>query len=149
MLMRFLVSSAAIVALCGCQPLLTKPDDELARGEATRSNIEETLADASKPEPIKPVETPPAAPPEPKPELPIEDRFDINCEATPAQAFFMALVDETPHNVVVHPDVEGEISLMLKDVTVKEVLDVVSEVYGYHYRRNAAGYSFMLWSRGR
>ena len=140
MLMRFLASGAAIVALCGCQSMLAKPDGEPARGETTRTNIEETLTDASEPEPIKVIETPRAAPSEPKPELPVEDRFDINCEATPAQAFFMALVDETPHNVVVHPDVDGEISLMLKDVTVKEVLDVVSEVYGYHYRRNAAGY---------
>jgi MSHA biogenesis protein MshL len=69
-----------------------------------------------------------------------EDRFDINTEGTPAKAFFMALVDETPHNIIVHPEVQGEISLMLKDVTVAEVLDIVSEVYGFHYRRNAAGY---------
>ncbi|MCP4300161.1 MAG: pilus (MSHA type) biogenesis protein MshL, partial [Gammaproteobacteria bacterium] len=43
-------------------------------------------------------------------------------------------------NIVVHPEVTGSISLMLQDVTVSEVLEVVSEVYGYNYRRGAAGY---------
>lgn len=69
-----------------------------------------------------------------------EHRFDINSDDTPAQAFFMALVDKTTHNIVVHPEVRGSISLMLKSVTVPEVLDVVSEVYGYSYRRGTAGY---------
>ena len=140
MLMRFLAGSAAIVALSGCESMLTMPGSDTPLGEMTRSSIEETLSEATNPVPAKTVEAPPAAPPEPKPALPVEDRFDINTEALPAQAFFMALVDETPHNVVVHPDVDGAISLMLKNVTVKEVLDIVSEVYGYHYRRNAAGY---------
>lgn len=140
MLMRFLAGSVAIVALSGCESMLAKPDAKGSMGEATRSSIEATLTEASEPKPARVTRMPPAAPPEPKPVQPAEDRFDINCEALPAQAFFMALVDETPHNVVVHPDVGGEISLMLKDVTVQEVLDVVSEVYGYHYRRSAAGY---------
>jgi MSHA biogenesis protein MshL len=71
---------------------------------------------------------------------PGDKRFNLNSEDTPAQAFFMALVDQTRHNIVVHPDVAGNISLMLQDVTVEEVLEVVSEVYGYNYRRGAAGY---------
>lgn len=140
MINRFLASGAVIFVLCGCESMLPRPADEPARGETTRSNIEQTLTDASSPEPAKKPAAPAAPPPKPAPKLPPEDRFDINCESTPAQAFFMALVDETPQNVVVHPDVDGEISLMLNNVTVREVLDVVSEVYGYHYRRNAAGY---------
>ena len=49
-------------------------------------------------------------------------------------------VDETDENVVVHPDVRGNISLILNNVTVVEVLDVVSQVYGFSYRQNSAGY---------
>jgi MSHA biogenesis protein MshL len=115
-------------------------NDELSRGQETQQNIEAAMEDAATPQAAPPPQQ--AAPKAERkmPKGPVEDRFDINSEATPAQGFFMALVEETPHNIVVHPDVEGRISLSLKQVTVKEVLDVVSEVYGYHYRRGPAGY---------
>ena len=135
-----LVAGVAAVSLTACDALMPAKDTERQRGEETRDNIEAALEQASKPSPA--VETPRPAPQPTRaaPQRPVESRFDINSEETPAQAFFMALIDETPHNIVVHPEVTGEISLMLSDVTVEEVLDIVSEVYGYHYRRNATGY---------
>ena len=69
-----------------------------------------------------------------------EHRFDVSSEGTPAELFFMALVDETDENIVVHPDVRGSISVSLNDVTVAEVLDVVSQVYGFSYQLGPAGY---------
>ncbi len=140
MLTKYFAIGAALVAVGGCQTLAAEPGDKPAMGDATRSNIETALEDASKPAPTRPRKAPSSASAEPQRAGPVEERFDINSEGTPAQAFFMALVDQTPHNVVVHPDVDGEISLILKDVTVSEVLEVVSEVYGFHYRRSAAGY---------
>ncbi|MDH3534639.1 MAG: pilus (MSHA type) biogenesis protein MshL, partial [Gammaproteobacteria bacterium] len=43
-------------------------------------------------------------------------------------------------NMVVHPSVSGEISLDLKNVTVREVMDLAREVYGYEYKQNGTGY---------
>ncbi|MGB5624093.1 MAG: pilus (MSHA type) biogenesis protein MshL [Woeseiaceae bacterium] len=140
MLKLFWTVSSALLILSGCDAMMPTRDSSLARGEQTRNGIESALEDASKSPPAPTVVPPPA---EALPAIAKEietPRFNLNSEDTPAQAFFMALVDQTQHNIVVHPEVTGSISLMLQNVTVKEVLDVVSEVYGYNYRKSAAGY---------
>jgi len=140
MLKLFWTVSSALLILSGCDAMMPTHDSSLARGEQTRTGIESALEDASESPPAPTVVPPPA---EALPAIAKEietPRFNLNSEDTPAQAFFMALVDQTQHNIVVHPEVTGSISLMLQNVTVKEVLDVVSEVYGYNYRKSAAGY---------
>jgi len=141
MLKKLTILGCATGMLVGCDALLPTRDSTPARGETTETNIAAALEEASAvPPPPQAARPVPSEPAQNLRDVPVEDRFDINSESTPAQAFFMALVDETPHNIVVHPDVSGDISLMLKGVTVAEVLDIVSEVYGYHYRRSVSGY---------
>ena len=63
----------------------------------------------------------------------VEPRFDIAVDGVPAAEFFAGLVVGTRHNMVVHPDVTGSITLSLKDVTVAEVMDVAREIYGFEF----------------
>lgn len=141
MLNRILMSIVCVAMLGGCEALMPTLASGPDRSSESSETIEAALKEAATaPAPQQIAALPKASPVKEAPPAVVENRFDINSEATPAQAFFMALVDETPYNVIVHPDVSGEISLMLKGVTVAEVLDVVTEVYGYHYRRSSAGY---------
>ena len=63
------------------------------------------------------------------------ERFDVSVNALPAKDFFLSLFADSGANIVAHPEISGVISLDLKNVTVKDVLNVVRDIYGYEYKQ--------------
>jgi len=71
----------------------------------------------------------------------VEPRFDIKVHRAKVRQFFMGLVEDSDHNMVLHPKVRGRITLDLKNVNVGEVMEVVRDVYGYDFEKTNTGYS--------
>jgi MSHA biogenesis protein MshL len=58
-------------------------------------------------------------------------RFRIKANGVEAKAFFTSLVKGTEFSAAIHPDVTGEITVNLSEVSLDEVLSVVQDMYGY------------------
>jgi len=74
----------------------------------------------------------------PKARPALEERFNVAFNNVPAQQFFRSIVAGTRYNMLVHPDVSGNISANLKDVTLVETLEAVRDMYGYDYKIDGA-----------
>jgi MSHA biogenesis protein MshL len=72
-----------------------------------------------------------------------EQRFDLSVNNVSAKALFLGLVKDTNYNIVVHPEVEGSISLDLQKITVPEVMAIIESVYGYPVSRQGNLYQVM------
>jgi len=70
-------------------------------------------------------------------------RFNVSADKIPAKSFFMGLVQGTPYNMVISSNVNGTISLDLKNVTIEEAMDAVRDAYGYDYRKTSYGYEVL------
>ncbi|MFZ1909954.1 MAG: secretin N-terminal domain-containing protein [Burkholderiales bacterium] len=67
-------------------------------------------------------------------EQPAEPRFDLSVNNAPATQVFNSIVSGTRYSMLVSPSVSGTISVNLKDVSIKEALDSIRELYGYDYK---------------
>ena len=124
----------ALIAGCAAQeqrkPL--KIDDRIA-AELNSANDERkpVPADARVQEALLPplrMELPRA------PGVSLEPKFDLAVNNAPAAQVFMSIVSGTRYSMLVPPEVSGNVTVTLKDVTVLEALDALRELYGYEYK---------------
>jgi MSHA biogenesis protein MshL len=72
-----------------------------------------------------------------------DPRFDVSAKDMPARDFFLSLMQGAGQNLVVHPDVTGNITFSLRRVTLEEVLSAVRDTYGYDFRKTSYGYQIL------
>lgn len=122
----------AVLSVAGCA---STPPARMPKSAA----ISEAL---QLPEPMPaPAAAPAAAPPavaaaEPAPAPlsapdPNEPRISIAMNNVPARQFFMALAAGTPYTMLVHTNVNGNLSAKLQNVTVPDALDAMRELYDF------------------
>lgn len=63
-----------------------------------------------------------------------EPRFDLNITNATPQELFAAIVTDTRYSMLVDPELKGRVTLRLNDVTVKDALEAVRELYGFEHR---------------
>ena len=129
--------SLAMLALAGLTACAT-PSSKNTTADAIRQEMGALAADTAtedRPDAVNNALLPPLAV-----NMPIvsskqmEARFDITVNNTLASQVFMAIVSGTRYSMLVPPDVRGNISLNLKDITVFEALEAIRELYGYEYK---------------
>ncbi len=127
--MRALFLLVAPAVLLGCGSPQPRPDtvrerigDEMAQAMSNRKSAEVAERALLAPLTI---------------ELPRQEvgeyRFDLSIVNAPAVQVFMAIVSGTRYNMLVGPEVTGNITVNLKDVTVREALESIRELYGYEF----------------
>jgi MSHA biogenesis protein MshL len=70
----------------------------------------------------------------PQPAAPAEPRFDLSVNNAPASQVFMQMAAGTPYNMLVSPEVSGNVSITLKNTTLPEALEAMRELFGYDFR---------------
>lgn len=134
------VALAVTVLLGGCQSApqnatydaITKELKKASTQQGARPTVDDAVANALLP----PAATLASQLPKARPAL--EERFNVAFNNVPAQQFFRSIVAGTRYNMLVHPDVTGNISANLKDVTLVETLEAVRDMYGYDYKIDGA-----------
>jgi len=128
------LSVAAVLAGCSMNP----PRDTYNKiNEEMTAAARPAAAAAAQPDAVSNALLPPAsslAGALPQARAVMEERFNVAFNNVPAQQFFVSLVAGTRYNMLVHPEVAGNITANLRDVTMVEALDAIRELYGYDYR---------------
>lgn len=132
--MRITLWLGVLLLLAGCAT--PRSQDQVADSIQREMNqAAQNNAQASKPEEVNNALLPPLAVGMPKVDSKsLDTKFDLTVNNTPASQVFMSIVSGTRYSMLLHPDVSGNISLNLKDVTVFEALEAIREMYGYDYK---------------
>lgn len=72
-----------------------------------------------------------------------EPRFDIAAQRQDAAQFFSGIAKGAGISMMVSPDIKGDITLDMFDVTLGEILESIRSVYGYEFVKTSYGYDVL------
>ncbi len=131
----FALALSVLLAACaepprrGSSPTLDSINRELDKAAESRNKPPAAASDA-----VSRALLPPMVVEMPRADAQKADaRFDLSVNNAPASQVFLAIVSGTRFSMVLHPDVKGDLSVNLKDVTVTEALDTLRDLYGFDY----------------
>ena len=128
--LRMMPLLIAAVAVAGCANRSLKTDPSAA----IRAEMEQ--ATVAKPPVVVPAQISDAlqATEPPASNVPAEARFDLIVNNALAREVFLAMVTDTRYSMLMHPGVDGTLSVTLRGVTVREALEAIRDVYGYDFK---------------
>lgn len=122
-----------LVAACASSPVPYSQPQEAIRNEMSAA------ASAAASAPV----AAPAAPAEMYPSLRLnvpveaqkvlEPRFDLVVNDAPVRQVMLGMVADTRYSMLLPPDLEGKITVSLKNITVPEAMAALRQLYGYEY----------------
>ncbi|MGB9092698.1 MAG: secretin N-terminal domain-containing protein [Gallionella sp.] len=123
-----------VLLLAGCAT--SRSNSQVADSiQHTMNQAVQERAQPSKPDEVNNALLPPLAMGIPKSDgKSLDTKFDLTVNNVPARQVFMSIVAGTRYSMLLNPDVSGNISLNLKDVTVFDALEAIRQMYGYDYR---------------
>jgi len=138
----FVSVSAALVLGCGVLLLSGCASKSTTRPGVVRESIQSELKQAIEARPAAPAPQvnldlsllPPLQMDAPRPSAVADGRFDLSVQNAPAVQVFQGIVSGTQYSMLVGPEVSGNLTVTLRNVTVREALDAIRELYGYEYR---------------
>jgi MSHA biogenesis protein MshL len=127
-------SLACGLVIGGCASQVIPPGETLERVSGELRKAAQPRPLPAQPEAVRQALLPPVVVEMPAANVPTEPRFNLVVNNVPANQVFMAMVSDTRYSMLVHQDAHDPISITLKDVTVREALDALRELYGYDYK---------------
>lgn len=127
------LACTATALLSGCQsssppnPARQAIDAELQAAIASRPA-------AKAPDRVSTALLPPLVHELPRPTAVPEQRFDLNVSNATVAQVFQAIASGSRYSILIPPGLTGIATIDLKDVTLREALDAMRELYGYEYR---------------
>jgi len=136
--LKTLLASAVLAGLGACaeQAPLRKFD----ANAQLRTEIERSPPPAPRAAPAAPALAPAPAPAPAivaeaaRPAAPAEPRFDLIVNGANARDVFLGMVSDSRYSMLMHPDINGQLSVTLRGVTVREALESIRDVYGYDFK---------------